>query len=661
VPDPARAAAWRGFATIEPGRPARFPGGWDEVSYLRARDACGFLRGRSLVPVPPGPGPRCARLVTAGARIPGWLAAVRDRLSGRVESLLGGDAGRLAGSFLFGPTRAGPGGQEWLGPFRRAGLMHVVAVSGLQVGLVAGILALVLGFLPVGWRGRSLALAGAVAAYASLVGWSASVTRAAVVAGGWAVLRAAGRRPEPRALLLGVLAASLWLQPGAWRDPGFRLSYLVSLALLGASRAVRGAARVPAAWFAAQATAWPLVLAQQGSGSPLFLATNGLLVPLAGLLPLVVVFASLGSLLPGFPHDICLAPARGFLDLFLDLVGVGASICDRWPVGSSPGAEMGLALGASVAALWSLDGPRARLRLAATILLCAGAVVLGRPPARAPAFLMLDVGQGESWLLVWRRETWLVDAGPPPGEADRPPAVIAPVLRSLGRRRLERVFLTHDDADHAGGLAELAAQGIEVGAVHPAVGLDPSAPTRAFLRRALERGARLEPVRRGDTLRCREGRLVVLHPPAGAGPEDDNARSLVLRVEVEGLVAVISGDAPGPVLEACLGADPRGPAPCVLSAAHHGSASSTPETVLRRLRPDAVLISAGRGNRFGHPSPAVLERARRAGAAVFRTDRDGTVALARRGGAWTASRAVSLRAVALRGICPGSRAQEEDP
>jgi competence protein ComEC len=560
------------------------------------------------------------------------LDRLRDSIARSIERRLGGDEGLLATSFLLGARNGGPEARGRLDAFARAGVAHLLSVSGLHVALIGGGAALFLGLLPIGWRARALALGAAIAGYATFVGWSGSVTRAAATGVLWAVLRASGRRPEPRAVLLVVLAATLLRQPAAWRDPGLRLSYLVTLALLGAARA-RTARRVRwgLACVAAQGAAWPLVLGHQGSGSPVYLGANAILVPISGLIPPVVLMGLAGSALPGFPAEVALGPARGFLHVLLVLVRAAASLCDAWPVGSSLGPDLALAASVAVAVGWNLPCLRPPARLAASAVLCAGVTLIGQPPGRTPALLMLDTGQGESWLMVWKKETWLIDAGPTPGHGDRPGAMIVPALRSYGRRRVSRLFLTHDDEDHSGGVAELIAQQVRIETIHPPAGWQPGAPTSAFLAWAQAGGTQIEPLQCGDTLRGGDAMVIVENPDAASKALGDNQGCLVLRIETAHLTLLVTGDAPARVLERC--ARPARET-VVLSAAHHGSATSTPERLLSVMRPGAVLVSVGRENRFGHPSAEVIERIRRCGALLRRTDRDGTLTLERCRGVW---------------------------
>ena len=115
-------------------------------------------------------------------------------------------------------------------------------------------------------------------------------------------------------------------------------------------------------------------------------------------------------------------------------------------------------------------------------------------------------------------------------------------------------------------------------------------------------------------------------PADATRPRPRNDDSVVLEVTLGGVSLVLPGDA-GPAVEATL-AGALSPARLrVLKAAHHGSRTSSTPAFLDAVAPAIVLVSAGRGNRHGHPAPAVVERVLGHGAVLYRTDRDGAIAI----------------------------------
>jgi competence protein ComEC len=150
----------------------------------------------------------------------------------------------------------------------------------------------------------------------------------------------------------------------------------------------------------------------------------------------------------------------------------------------------------------------------------------------------------------------------------------------------------------------------------------------AMAKAAAERGVRLVPAVAGQRLRVGLLDLRVLWPErraaaAAAQGEDPNLRAVVAEFRAGPLSMLPAADAESDVL-ATLDLGPVD----VLKVAHHGSDDPGLPSVLERLRPRVATISAGAGNRFGHPAVATLRALRTAGARILRTDRDGTVRLA---------------------------------
>jgi competence protein ComEC len=624
-----------GFIEVTPGRSARSEGGFNEIQYLRGKQCVAWAR---------------IKYVELSALSDGntwrWLTftpSLRQQLANHIKNRLPGAGGRFAASFLLGRNATKPGERQFAESFHTCGLGHILAVSGLHIGLMASLVAIFVHLLPVSTRMRWLMIAGGLFCYAALVGWGTSVTRATSAAAGWAILSALGRRLRGPRLLLIITAVVLWIDPFSWRSAGWQLSYLISAVLLGLfTGQVRS--RPLYMLLAAQATAWPLVLANFGGASPLSLIANLLLLPVAGFLLPMLVVALLCDLLPGFPAAPGWLPVELLLELFLSATEVLAMGCRKFWVGPlfSPAVGFAAAIGCLVCA--NLSALRPGLRCALIFCLIPGVTLIAMVTPPRYEIAMLDVGQGEAWLIFWPHETWVIDTGPPPGEADRPKEVIARALRAGGRTRIDRLFLTHDDSDHTGGLEALLRHRLPVTTVYHPAGWEVSAAT-------LDRLDRLDSNRivltAGDTLRTSCGFAAVLHP-TGMESEltDKNSGALVLSIRYKSLQLLLCSDVPSAV-QASWHLKQSNNRWHLITAAHHGSASATSETLLTQTNPLAVLCSVGRGNRFGHPSRQVISRVQAARAELFRTDCDGTVMVRQRGDNWEVESRRSSRRISI--------------
>jgi competence protein ComEC len=288
---------------------------------------------------------------------------------------------------------------------------------------------------------------------------------------------------------------------------------------------------------------------------------------------------------------------------------------------------------AVTACLWTTLSRRRRIGAAAMASVAGVVIAAGVDPiARAPApghlrLTMLDVGQGEAIVLqLPGGRSALVDAGGLGAEFDIGGRVVTPALWALGVRRLDWLLFTHPDGDHIGGALSVTGdllprevwEGVPV-----ATNVDRSSLRAA----ALGRGIAWRALQAGDHLDIGGARLDVVHPPRPdwERPRSRNDDSVVLRVRIDEVEILLTGDA-GAEFERLFAAGD--PAPIrILKVGHHGSRSSTSQALLAAYRPHVALISAGRGNLFGHPAPEVLARLTAIGTTTFRTDRDGAITI----------------------------------
>jgi competence protein ComEC len=264
--------------------------------------------------------------------------------------------------------------------------------------------------------------------------------------------------------------------------------------------------------------------------------------------------------------------------------------------------------------------------------LAAGAAVVSArrvpPPPEHLRVTLLDVGQGDATLVQHGGAAMLVDTGPPGGR-------VVQRLRAAGVRRLDALLVTHAQADHEGGAADVLLH-LRVGLLLDGRDGVPS-PLGSAMARAARR-ARVRAVRPVAGMVVRAGRLAlhILSPPPAAGPAvpgtDPNDRAVVAELRDGPARVLLTADAESDVLDAL---DLGGPVD-VLKVAHHGSADPGLPALLERLRPAIAGIEVGEHNTYGHPAPSTLRALRRLPRTV-RTDRDGTVRLDRFGSHWLVS------------------------
>jgi competence protein ComEC len=236
--------------------------------------------------------------------------------------------------------------------------------------------------------------------------------------------------------------------------------------------------------------------------------------------------------------------------------------------------------------------------------------------------VFLSVGQGDCTLIRHAGAVILVDAGPGDENFDAGSRIIAPKLRSRGVGAVSLLLLTHPDADHIGGLPGLM-QFIRIGQIAAPEHFKGHPELMEVFRRANVDIASVLWLERPLAM-THEGMRLDVRLPKYIEGDADNDGSPFVKVELQGMTAVLTGDA-GEEVEAMQAVESEWHAQ-ILKAGHHGSAGSTSDVWLAEVKPEAVVASCGLGNRFGHPAEAVVERVRLHGARLFRTDLQGDIA-----------------------------------
>lgn len=553
-----------------------------------------------------------------------WVGRLRQRLNDRLAEVLAGDPSLgLVQALVLGERSGIP--QETWNSLLRTGTSHLVAISGLNVGIAAGI-----GFFFIRtlWRQsawlcrvlaapRAAALSGLVAAilYSGLAGFSVSTQRALVML--CVVLGAVwfSRQIRPLTALVVALVLVLLLDPLAVLSYGFWLSFGAVAALLYGM--VRPGAQASLWWRWGRAQ-WvvaigllPLLLIFFGWTSIVAPLVNLVAVPLSSLIlvPGLLCATAIG-LVPGGEWVLQQAASflgwlMGGLDWVADQSWVTLSFAAR------PAWVWGLA-GVGVLLLLSPRGIPGRwvgsLALLPTLLL------VPPGPTRGEVWVTaLDVGQGLSVVLRTEHHLLVYDVGPALSPTfDAGSAVVLPFLAHQGWERIDLLVLSHADKDHAGGVDALR-RGISIERI------------------LTGEPGRLPDIQAGPCLAQQawewDGVQFEVLSPTGDGLDGGNDSSCVIRMASPGGSLLLVGDIGRGIeqrLVQRLGEELRSTA---LVAAHHGSDSSSAPAFLRAVRPEVVLVSAGYGNRWGFPKAKVLRAIAAVGGLALNTAEAGAISL----------------------------------
>ena len=650
----------------------RNPGGFDYRSYLARRGIFGILyphRGQEIVPTD-----------RSGFPLLHWTEKLRRRVESVIDKAYHENrihSQVLKGMFLGQQSGLSP---DILDAFRNSGSIHILAVSGLHVGLIATVCFFGFSLLRLPRKTTDLLTIAAVILYACLVGFRPSVFRASLMAVIYLISRIIERDRDLFNLLGFAALVLLLINPAQLWDIGFQLSFVAVASIVYlAPKWERFIARIirlnrvdpmadpdsrmvphsvwgRAAWWVVMA--FGVTLSAQ-VGTTLIIAWHfHRLYPIglvAGLftvgLAAFLVNITLVSVLLGLiwlPLATPFVYANHFiLWIFLRLIEFFGQ---SWTVLKTPTPSVGFiaiyiaGCFAVIHWVWVWMHRKKALVIGLTVLSIWVWDMAWRERGRLLDITFLDVGQGDAaYVRFPDGKTMLVDGGlnssrievTETGNArrvgyDNGELTLDPFLCQEGIFRLDLLLLSHPDNDHGGGFAHILREfGVRrvLGVPHQ----DLSQSTHQILHEIVDtKGIPHELGYAGPIDLTPTARLELLHPFDAASTnlhdKDVNSDSLVLRLTYEDLRILFTGDI-GRKVELRLVESGKDLGAEIIKVPHHGSKTSSSAEFLDAVRPQHAIFSLGQRNRYRFPSEMVLERYRERGCRILRTDQLGAIRL----------------------------------
>lgn len=574
-----------------------------------------------------------------------FLKQVRFKGIRYLETHFPSEVAALSSALIYGDRSLMP--QELLTNYQRAGISHLLAISGLHVTLLVGMIfyigirvgatretmnSLLLFFLPI---------------YAILTGGSPSVLRAVVMI----FLVMVTLKWKRRLKLLPIDALSiafslfLLLRPFVVFNIGFQLSFAVSGAIILSSASIlqqsqSNIIRLIMTSVVSQLSALPFIFYDFFEVSLLSILINLLYIPLFSyiFLPGVYIlslFQFLFGTVPSFFMDT-FALVVHFSDLLIQIMGK-ASFAKFTP--GRPGILfLVLDILLLIFIFILMEKPKLKGRMKVIFSLCF--IILFLPTVWSHLnpygqVSMIDVGQGDSILiqLPFGKANYLIDTGGTlqfHNEAwkrrsktfETGKDIVVPFLKGKGITSIDKMILTHGDTDHIGGAFAVMKE-IKIKQIILPDVKEKSETEKEIISEAEKKGIQIVFVSEGNQWKQGANRFVILSPESNFSGER-NRGSVVVLARIGGINWFFGGDLDQQGEEEIVRKFPNIHMD-ILKVGHHGSRTSSSDLFLNRYKPKVSLISAGEKNRFGHPHKEVVEKLTKIGSSILRTDLNGEI------------------------------------
>jgi competence protein ComEC len=618
--------------TLTTPKRAKNPNSFDYQLYLNRKEIFWVLQPNGISPSICSP-PQ-GTLITL-------LKRIRLKEVAKLEEKLDEDLSAIFAALLFGERNLmNPEMEE---AYAKTGTVHLLAISGLHVALLTGMCFALLLRIGMTREKAELTLIMLLPFYAVLTGLAPSVNRAVLML----ILVLVARRLKFQitpldAISIAFLSLAL-ISPNAIYEPGFQLSFGVSFALVLSSAKIINAfhsylVKLFVVSFVAQLASIPILLSYFYEISLISVVANLLFVPLFSfiILPLVLVTYVTGLFFP-FTSDLFLFFVSVFVR-FANKISTSLASFDFSSVVIGKPSVFMLLLYLVTYLVFFISWEKGVGKKTFAVFLMPIIPMLFQValPYLSPygKVAFIDVGQGDSILirLPYNRANYLIDTGGTISfhkeeweqrrdHFETGEDILVPFLKSEGIRKLDKLILTHGDMDHIGGAPAILSE-LSIDEVLIPISLERSEMERRILEIAETNQARVRIVGAGARWKAGQDLFQIISPLEKL--EDKNEGSIVLFASFGGKRWLFTGDI-GESGETELIKQFSRMDVDVLKVGHHGSKTSSSEVFLDSIQPETAVISAGEGNRYGHPHAEVVERLANRKVKLYRTDTQGAV------------------------------------
>lgn len=537
--------------------------------------------------------------------------------------------------------------------YQKLGIVHLLAISGLHVGLLVGAIYSIMIYFGVTHEKTRLILIIILPIYMILTGASPSVVRASFMVILYFLIKSSKAKFTPTDVISFTCLVLLFINPYYLFQVGFQLSYIVTLGLLLSSKIIgsytHSVVKLIVVSSVAQLCSIPLILFHFFEVSLISLPLNMIFVPFYSLiiLPLSISSTLIVTITPPLG-----APLISLLHLLLDFSSSFVLKVSSWSLTTiTTGKPSFLFIMfyciSTLVLLQRFEKSPSHKSLYKPFSII---VILFLIQLHLPYFtpfgkvIIINVGQGDSIFinLPFNKGNFMIDTG---GRVSYPTEeweetrntfsiaedITVPYLKSIGVTHLDGLILSHGDQDHIGEAISLMNH-IKVKELVIPKGFVRGELEERVIEKARKGDMKIRAVNAGDQLTYRDFSFYVLSPKELSTSKNDD--SMVLWAKIGGLKWLFTGDAEMRSEERMVSTYPHLKVD-VLKVGHHGSRGSTSEQLLEHIKPSIAIISAGYQNRYQHPHKEVIDKLEKRKIKILRTDIQGGILYKFKGNAGT--------------------------